>query len=223
MTAALDEYKESVKSRIDGAKTSMLAMAAPLESASSARPSKQVEKNKPTAPQKIQNQKADIGIALLSIGALKPALAILSKFPWFVDAYPDIADLLLRVVSHSMSPLYDSEVAKKERSNGFTQGRARWSANSPPRQPTKKQILTLVGPTPPSTSSTDFVFFYPDWTMRVPLCSSYDDLSNVVEPLLRFIGVHISRDTVFLTKLLRLGKTQLLAVRSLAFDFWFAS
>jgi THO complex subunit 2 len=73
----------------------------------------------------------------------------------------------------------------------------------------RKPILTLWAPTPPSTHTTDFVFFFPDWVDRIPISTSLDDLENVIEPLMRFVGLHISRDPLFLTKFLRLGRLHL--------------
>ena len=72
--------------------------------------------------------------------------------------------------------------------------------------PERRPQLTLVAPTPPSTSTVEFVFFFPNWVERIPMCSSYDDLIDVLEPLMRFIGLHVSRDASFLTKLLRVGR-----------------
>ena len=37
----------------------------------------------------------------------------------------------------------------------------------------------------------------------------YDDLMDVLEPMLRFIGLHVSRDPVFLAKFLRLGRNHI--------------
>ncbi|KAI0832504.1 transcription factor/nuclear export subunit protein 2-domain-containing protein [Trametes gibbosa] len=207
------EYLASVDTRIAGAKISQLAMAAPLESSgpsvSKARPAPapapQVEETK-----KMPNQKLGLLNALLAVGALRPATVILSKFPWMVDAYPEIADLMLRVLKHSIGPLYDTTVTSKDKAVSFTKPRARYGASGVVSAPERRPHLTLWAPTPPCTSTVDFVFFYPDWTRRVPICNSYDDLIDVLEPLMRFIGLHVSRDPAFLTKFLRLGRPHML-------------
>ncbi len=41
------------------------------------------------------------------------------------------------------------------------------------------------------------------------MCRSMDDVEDVIEPLLSYIGLHVSREPLFLTKLLRLGRMQL--------------
>jgi THO complex subunit 2 len=70
----------------------------------------------------------------------------------------------------------------------------------------RKPMLTLYAPTPPGTSTADFVYFFPFWADRIPLCSTLDDLMDVIDPLMAFVGLHISRDPVFLTKFARLGR-----------------
>lgn len=170
------------------------------------------------------NQKLGILNALLSVGALRPAIAMLSKFPWMVDAYPEIADLMLRVLKHSIQPLYASLPLGLDKLASFSKPRARYGAAGLVPAPERRSQLTLVAPTPPSTSTIEFVFFFPDWVQRVPTCSSYDDLYDVLEPLMRFVGLHVSRDTIFLLKLLRLGRSHLgLAVsgESLVVGRWF--
>ena len=94
------EYESDVHTRIAGAKNTMLAMAAPLESSPSSS-----QKSKPIplpevkkAEIKDTNQKAGLLVGLLVVGALEPAVALLSKFPWLVDVRTEIADLLIRIL-----------------------------------------------------------------------------------------------------------------------------
>ena len=206
------EYLADVQSRIAGAKNSMLAMAAPLESGNS---SSQQSKSLPTMPEpkksdsKAANQKIGLLTSLLAIGAIKPAIAIMSKFPWLVDACPEVADLMIRILKVSISPLYESFIITKERNPSFTHPRARYTASGVVYPSPRKPVLTLWAPTPPSTNTTDFVFFFPNWDDRIPISTSLDDLEDVIEPLLHFVGLHISRDPLFLTKFLRLGRLHL--------------
>lgn len=213
------KYEDKVKERISGAKTSQLAMAAPLEAASagsstkSAAPAVIESKKAPESPD-APPQKVGLLNALFAVGALRPAIAILSKYPWATDAYPEIADLMLRVMKHSISPLYESTSVTKERNPGFTQPRARYGTGGVSAPASRRSQLTLWAPTPPGTSTTDFVFFFPDWVQRVPMCSSLDDLVDVIDPLMRFIGLHVSRDPLFVTKFSRLGRTHILSTVS---------
>lgn len=207
-------FLKHVQSRISSAKMSQLAMAAPLESTSSSAPPKL--KSTPTSEFKktpeskdSSNQKTGILIALFSVGALKPAIAILSRFPWLVDVQPEIADLIIRIMKLSISHVYDSTFITKERNPDFTQPRSQFGASGVTLPPPRKPMLSLWAPTPPPTSTVEHVFFFPDWTEQVPICTSFDDLMDVIEPLMRFIGLHVSRDPLFLTKFLRLGRQQM--------------
>lgn len=205
-------YLANVESRIAGAKVSQLAMAAPLESGGSssqkARAAAPVPDPKEEAKE-MPNQKLGLLNALLAVGALRPAISILSKFPWMVDAYPQIADLMLRVLKHSIQPLYATLPNALDKLTSFGKPRARYGATGLVPAPERRPQLTLTAPTPPSTSAIEFVFFFPDWVQFVPRCTSYDDLMDVLEPMMRFIGLHVSRDPVFLAKFLRLGRNHM--------------
>jgi len=205
----------SVDARIDSAKVSQLALAAPLESSSQPSSTSRLahpapEPKKPSPPPPVSkdppDQKAGLLVALLSVGALRPALALLTKFRWLVDAYPEIADLLIRVMKHSLASLYDQHLVTKPRNSSNVQPRARWGATGVIPAPVRKSMLTLYAPTPPGTSTADFVYFFPFWADRIPQCSTLDDLMDVIDPLMAFVGLHISRDPVFLTKFARLGR-----------------
>ncbi|KAG1857214.1 transcription factor/nuclear export subunit protein 2-domain-containing protein [Suillus tomentosus] len=207
------DYLAQVQQRISEAKISQLAMAAPLESSnSSSQPRVEpTEVKKSAIESKPPNQIAGLVNGLLSVGALRPAIAILTRIPWLVDAHPELADLILRALKYSIAPLYDATFVLKERNPSFTQPRTRFSATGTLAVPVRKYQLSLIAPTPPSTASVDFVFFFPDWTQRIPLCTSFDDMVNVIEPLMSFIGLHVSRDALFVTKITRLGRSQLLS------------
>jgi THO complex subunit 2 len=214
-TKGYKAYLASIDARIDSAKVSQLALAAPLESSQSsssrlAHPAPEAKKPPPPNPtpeiKDPPNQKAGLLVALLSVGALRPALALLTKFRWLVDAYPEIADLLIRVMKHSIAMLYDHHLVTKPRNLSNVQPRARWGATGVVPAPVRKPMLTLYAPTPPGTSTADFVYFFPFWADRIPLCSTLDDLMDVIDPLMAFVGLHVSRDPVFLTKFARLGR-----------------
>ncbi|KDR65812.1 hypothetical protein GALMADRAFT_148396 [Galerina marginata CBS 339.88] len=190
MDAFREEYLSDV--RISGAKSSLLAMAAPPES----------------GPSSSHNQKVGLLTSLLAVGALKPAIAIMSKFRRLVDANPEIADLTIRILKIAISALYDSKFSK-ERNPSFNRPKARYGPSGLVQPNPRKPVLTLWAPVPPGTNAIDFVFFFPDWADRIPICNSLDDLKDVVEPLLRFIGVQVSRDPFFLTKFVKLGRLYL--------------
>ncbi|KAG2129627.1 hypothetical protein DEU56DRAFT_956538 [Suillus clintonianus] len=206
------DYFTQVQQRISDAKISQLAMAAPLESSSSSsQPRMEPTEVKKSVEFKSPNQVAGLVNGLISVGALHPAIAVLTRIPWFVDAHSDLADLMLRVLKYSIAPLYDATFVLKERNPSFTQPRARFSATGTSAVPIRQYQLSLIAPTLPGTASVIFVFFFPDWTQRIPLCPSFEDMVDVIEPLMSFIGLHVSRDALFVTKITRLGRSQLLS------------
>lgn len=206
------KYLDDVKSRISGVKNSMLAMAAPLESGSSQPKNLTTVASESKKPDiKSNNQKVGVLNGLLAVGALKPAISILSKYPWLVDSNNEIADLMIRIVKASIEPLYDSLLIK-DRSQSHSRPKARYGPSGLVYPGARKTLLTLSAPPPPSTNSTDFIFFFPDWSEKVPICRTLDDLQDVIDPLLHFIGPHISRDPLFLTQFLRLGRQHLLTL-----------
>ena len=211
MEQAHKDYLSKVESRIAGAKISQLAMAAPLESVNSASKPKASTPSaqKPAEVKEKSNQKVGIVSALLSIGSIRPALSLITMYPWMVDANPQLADLIIRIMKHSIASLYESALVVKERPTGFMQSKARYGASGVQPAPARKPHLTFWAPTPPSTSVWDFVFFFPKWTERVPVCTQLSDLVDFVEPFMRFLTVHISRDPLFVTKFLRLGRHHL--------------
>ena len=211
------KYLASVDSRIAGAKVSMLAMAAPLESSSSTSGPRvfQPAPAEPKKPEKeVPNQKLGILNALLALGTLRPALALISKFPWVVDAFPEVADLMLRVLKSCIAPVYETVAGMPVALASFTAPKARFGTTGATPAPERKAQLTLWAPTPPPTNTINFVFFFPDWASRIPYCRSLEDLPDVLEPLARFVGLHISRDPIFLAQLVRLGRFQIFSTVS---------
>lgn len=218
MPALHKKYLDSVQTRISTSANNLLAMAAPLESGPSSKPkvtTTSTEVKKPVEVTKeVHNQKAHLVIALLSVGALRPALAVLSKFPWLVDLHLEIADMIIQTMKISLEPVYRAQCKPKEFDTSFSQPRARYTTGGLVSLPPRKSQLTLCNPTPPCTYTTDFVYFYPRWVERVPLCTSQEDVECILEPFLRFVGLHIHRSPLFLGKLLRVAKSYVMTTVS---------
>lgn len=158
------------------------------------------------------NQKARLVHALFCVGALRPGLTILSKFPWFTSAYPDIADALLRLLDLSFEPLY-TPVSLAQRSPHYaasnSTARGKWSNAKVVNPITRTMQLTLSVPVPPSTLTTSFTFFYPKWHEWIPRLRTHSHMMTVGVPLLRHVGLLLCRDVTLLTRLCRIGKAQL--------------
>lgn len=145
------------------------------------------------------NQHRDLAIALLSVGALRPALFILTKNLWLISRYPQIADIMLHHLEYSIDPVYCVQESRKA-------GNAIPSKATEGSGPSVRP--TMIFPPPPATNTVQQVFFFPRWTERVPLCPSVDDFPFVVSPLLRIIGVHAYRHIPVFIKLCRIARIQ---------------
>ncbi|TRM68443.1 transcription factor/nuclear export subunit protein 2-domain-containing protein [Schizophyllum amplum] len=234
MEKYLREYQEDMQERARAAKNSLLAAAGPLESSGPLQPTPAAPP-RPAAKRLPPNQKAGLVNALLAIGAMRPAVYMLSRYNWLVDKYPELADLLIRAVHVAIADLNDSrrqaQLADKDKPKShkadFKQARPRYGTTGISPAPPRKPMLTLCAPTPPCTHNRDFVFFFPQWQDWVPKCKNTDDIRYVVEPLLRYIGVHLYRDSLLVAKLTRLGYQQLKSLKEAgrsddtAWEFWF--
>ncbi|KAJ1311288.1 hypothetical protein OPQ81_009786 [Rhizoctonia solani] len=160
------------------------------------------------------NQKARLVHALFCVGALRPGLTILSKFPWLTSAHPDIADALLRLLRLSFETLY-APVSLAQRSPHYAASnvtaRGKWTNAKVVVPITRNQHLTLMVPVPPPTLNNSFTFFYPKWHEWVPRLRTHGQLMTIGVPLLRHVGLLVHRDVALLTRLCRIGKAQLSA------------
>jgi THO complex subunit 2 len=222
MPKVYERYQETIKTKMEAAKrASGPVMGGELEPRGMQRrpamETKKTEESKKPAAQSSHppNQKIGILKALLSVGALRPAFFILSKFPWMVSNHLDVSDLLLRILRVAIEPLY-SPYSYSNRSgleNATTSKTAAHAMDSKPR----KSVLTAWAPLPPPTATTDFVFFYVGWERWIPVCTTREELISVCEPFMRYTGVHLYRDIGFLTRLLRIGKAELQEVSRAVF------
>ena len=223
MEDVYNRYRENLHRMASSGQANALSAAAPLtrEDAIPVRPrqmqSEQSDKSSavptraPTGPKRPLIQKIATIAALLTVGAIKPAVSIISKFPWAVDSHPEIADLLIRILHTSLGPCFEAYFPQhQEYSLQNSQPRQRWSPNGLLSPPTLKATLTILAPTPASTMSSCFVFFYPAWLRQVPVCKNDGDIQEVVEPIVTALGLQIYRDLNLFSKLCQLARAQLL-------------
>jgi THO complex subunit 2 len=224
MTTLQQKYEEEMKKRIRTVKTTAAdkdnALAnAPILSTmddrdfSSRRPPPPSQTVNAAAPTKVikepktvdeLNQHRDLAIALLSIGALRPGLFLLTKHPWLSSRYPQLADILLNHLELSIGPVYEllSPSAKDPESAAAYATPLKRTGNN--KGPQVKPTMTF--PVPPSTKDTQLMFFYPQYVERIPICSNVDEFPSVVGPMLRIIGAHGYRHLPVFIKLCRIGR-----------------
>jgi THO complex subunit 2 len=222
MHQVFDQHKENLRKMVFSGQSNALSAAAPLtkDDGIPQRPRQmQQEASKsantqpsrtPTGPKRPIVQKIAFISALLTVGAIRQAVCLISRFPWVVDSHTEISDLLLRILQASLKPSFelhlphDPEVAAQN-----SMPRQRWSPSGLVAPLPLKASLTVFAPEPTATTSTFFVFFYPAWSRGVPLCKNDHDMQKILEPLVAMLGLQIHRDLNFFTKLCQLARIQL--------------
>ena len=166
------------------------------------------------------NSKIGLLRALLAIGALQPAFFVLSTYNWLCDPFPEIADLLLRILNHSLTQYYDSSAspfaAKKASSEGkqanLQQARPRYSTQEKKVLPAPSSSFSISGrpiDTPRTHNSTwrDSTYFFAEWTDRLPVCQTSTEVLEIVGQILKLAGVHVGRNRELYIRLLRIAKS----------------
>lgn len=231
-------WREEMENKALMARSSALAMAAPLadDSApsskdSQSRSSTQTEQKKeePTilssGKELAKNQKVQLLKALLAVGAIWPSLFLLSKFPFLPGPDPEIADLIHRIINHCITPLYEEIRPFKRQGNISTPLNLPSSINKtttlvPPKQKSHRRVLTPLKT--PTEAGVTHRFFYDDWTSELKPISTIEDLQELSAAFLRFSGPRLYRDLILLVKLCRIGVNSLQATKNVEkVEFWY--
>lgn len=150
------------------------------------------------------NQHRDLAIALLSVGALRPALFLTTKHPWLVSRYPQLADILLKQLDYSIEPVYRNFSPKtKEPEAAQVYSKALKNADGGKLPKTK---LTMTFPPPPASGEIQQVFFFQQWMERIPVSQTTEEMQLIVDPMLRIVGVHAYRYLPLFLKLCRVAR-----------------
>ncbi|KAK3816703.1 MAG: transcription factor/nuclear export subunit protein 2-domain-containing protein [Linnemannia gamsii] len=153
----------------------------------------------------LPNQKVGITYAMLAIGDIENALLILANFPRLTASYPELADLICRLIHVMIQGVYDP-FSPSRRHPELVQDKD--VASRYPVVPKGREVTTvrILSPRLPlSTSAQRFEFFYSKWADDLVRCETIEDIIEFVSPLLTVVGVRIHRDTVLVTKLCRIG------------------
>lgn len=235
-----DKYRDEISDRIANARSNALAMAGmlmddteppPPKAASSltiagsasGTSSAAASQATPIVPVDPPNVRLGLLRALLSIGAITPAYWILSNYSWICEPVPEIADLLLRLLNHSILPYYNASVSPfaskkenvEEKKASLCQPRQRYSITEKKIVPAASTAYAITGkpidhPRTQSGHWREQVYFFSEWRDRLPQCQSAEEVLEVVGPVLKIIGVHASRNREFFIHLLRIAKQETL-------------
>lgn len=163
------------------------------------------------------DQKIMLLKSLLTIGALPESLYMLGKFPWLLDAYPELPHFLHRIIHHSLGKIADSVKPLADRDTVRTPKRAVQVEGGTASKPT----LRLIDPPAhrvlrwahldkeDHNDGTDYRYYWDDWVDNVPICHTVDDVLALCDSFINLSGVKIGQDPALLTKLARIGKHSL--------------
>lgn len=163
------------------------------------------------------NQKVELLIHLLTIGALPESLFILGRFPWLPEAFPELLVLIHRILRHSIKDLYEAsrpistlniptttrEVASEDQ-GGVPKGQVKVS--SIPHRPLKRWPFPDKHDT---NEGQSYRFYWDEWADDLPVCQTVDDLFTLCSTLLNISGVNIGKDSTLLSKIARIGTMSL--------------
>ncbi|OAX84089.1 hypothetical protein ACJ72_01547 [Emergomyces africanus] len=175
-----------------------------------------VDENKEALPEPT-DQKVLLLKSLLAIGALPESLYILGRFPWLLDAYPELPEYIHRIIHYSLSKLCGSSRSMLSRDGIKDQKRITSSdqasipkGNIRLTEPPPRRVLRWAQLDKEDTNDgTDYRFYWDDWTDNVPVCHTVDDVFALCSSFLNLSGVKIGQDPSLLTKLARLGNESL--------------
>lgn len=174
------------------------------------------EEEKEALPEPL-DQKVLLLKSLLAIGAVPDALYILSRFPWLMDAYPELPEFIHRILHHCLSkvyaplrPLPDASHLREQRQvpspdqSGVPKGQVRL-VDGPPRKVLRWAQLDKED----QNDGIDYRFYWDDWADNIPVCQTVDDVFTLCSSFLNVSGYKIGQDPSLLTKLARIGKNSI--------------
>ncbi|PQE18990.1 THO complex subunit 2 protein [Rutstroemia sp. NJR-2017a WRK4] len=163
------------------------------------------------------DQKVQLLTCLLTIGAIPESLFILGRFPWLPEAYPELLDLIHRILNHSIQHVFDmsrptstvdAECLNKEivdyDQSGMPKGSLRLL-----RLPPRKQLRWPFADKFDTNENNSYRFYWDEWADNVPVCQTVDNVFTLCGSLLNYSGVNIGKDSSLLSKLARIGTKSL--------------
>ena len=163
------------------------------------------------------DQKVQLLRSLLCIGAIPESLYIFGRYPWLLDAYPDLPEHIHRLLHFSLHKIYEplrplddhSELQEQHKmvdvdQSGVPKGQLRQVD-----QPARRVLRWAQLEKNDTNENTDYHFYWDDWNDNIPVCQSVDDVFSLCSTLLNLSGVKIGQDPTLLVKLARIGNHSL--------------
>jgi THO complex subunit 2 len=164
-----------------------------------------------------QDQKVQLLIHLLTIGAIPESLFILGRFPWLPEAFPEIYDLIHRILHHSITKVYeDSQIPNISAEECPAVKYADLDQTSAPKGHVRrtqfvprKQLRWPHADKYDQNEGNSYRFYWDEWADDIPVCQTVEDIFTLCSTLLNFSGVNIGRDAALLSKLATIGTKSL--------------
>ncbi len=179
-------------------------------------PSDQTEEKLEELPEPSE-QKVQLLKSLLCIGAVPEALYMLGRFPWLLDAFPDLCEYIHRILHHCLNkvyeplrPLKDQEGLREQQqvpdfdSTGTVKGQVKLTD-----APARKTMRWAQLDKDDTNEAIDYKFYWDDWADNISMCQSIDDVFTLCATLLNYSGVKIGQDASLLLKISRIGSHSL--------------
>lgn len=164
-------------------------------------------------------QKVQLLKSLLAIGALPEALYILGRFPWLVEAFPEMPDYIHRLLHYSLSKVYESlrplqdqptlQEPQKPTDEGAARGLQHLNVMDAPSRKRKRWAQLDQDNVNEKDEVVDYRFYWDEWADTIPVCQTVDDVFTLCSTLLNLSGVKIGQDPTLLMKLARIGSHSL--------------
>ena len=181
-------------------------------------PSAQADEKAEELPEPIE-QKVQLLKSLLTIGALPEALYMIGRFPWLIEAFPEMPNYIHRLLHHNLSKVYEPLRALQDQptiqeqqqttdegtarglqllklTNALSRKRKRWAQLDQDNVNEKDEVV-------------DYRFYWDEWADTIPVCQTVDDVFILCSTLLNLSGVRIGQDPTLLMKIARIGSHSL--------------
>lgn len=212
-------YKKELDEQVFKASASALALAAPLaddednksnsEKLTTSMSRKDTNKDKTVAERIQYNFKYQLLRVFLGNGLYWPSIYILTEYSFLAFVSPDMHELIARMFSCMIEPLYkkiapfsDEDFAKLQKGRPVTFAKP---LNTVKLEEFQSVEYLSFKPTIKSFSQKKFRYFYSDWTKKLPLVNTVDELFKVSKDFLKFIGTNLSQNLELFSKICDIG------------------
>ncbi|CAR65547.1 DEHA2C06798p [Debaryomyces hansenii CBS767] len=219
MKALEADYKKQLNEKIFKASASALALASPLQEDEE---DEHTSKDKKPSSQGNPKQKvgtlqsklnSNLRFQLLRVflgnGLYWPSIYILTEYPFLAYVDDEINELINRLFSSMLAPLYgsikvfsDEELDRLQTSKQVAFSRP---FNNVRYEESPCTELLSFKPTIKSFTHKRFHYFYTNWNKKIPQINNPDDLFKISKEFLKFNGVNLAKDLELFSKICEIG------------------